>query len=87
MRGVSSRDGSLGLRGIIARRQEESNVRLVVIRTDTTKEGDTVLWDAVPEPNTSVNSSSHECGENKPWESPSSSSATRAHTVFRHQVG
>ena len=35
---------SLRFRGIIARRKEISNVRLVIIRTNTTKEGDTVLW-------------------------------------------
>jgi len=34
---------SLGFRGIVVWRQEESDIRLVVIRTDTTKEGDAVL--------------------------------------------
>ena len=36
-------NGSLRFRGIVIWRQEESNIRLVVIRTDTTKEGDAVL--------------------------------------------
>lgn len=35
---------SLGFCGIVISREEISNIRLVVIRTDTTKEGDTVLW-------------------------------------------
>ena len=38
------KNGSRRFRGFIGRRKEESYIRLVVIRTDTAEEGDTILW-------------------------------------------
>ena len=50
---------SLGFRDVIACRKDISNVHLVVIRTNTTKEGDAVLWAQFLNQTLSVQTSSH----------------------------